>query len=260
MASHPLDLAGVLGQHSTDKRIDILRRIGAGGSISEAARQAGVSYKAAWQAIETLSNLAGTPLVMKAVGGSGGGGAALTEAGRQVLEAARLLERARSDVLARLEPGSSAATRREGNPRLAAMALRTSMRNQFPCEVQTLTATAGLVRVGLRLPAGGLLYSRITRDSVQLLQLTHGMPVLALCKATAVQVTARLHDAQAATRNLLAGTVLRTSRAAGGGEVSLQLEGGVSIVGLAAAGHGLKRGQPAVAAVEESGIVIAVSG
>ena len=65
------NLAGVLGQHSTDKRIDILRRIGAGGSISEAARQAGVSYKAAWQAIETLSNLAGTPLVMKAVGGSG---------------------------------------------------------------------------------------------------------------------------------------------------------------------------------------------
>ena len=68
------DLAEVLGHASTDKRIDILRRIGDGGSISEAARRAGVSYKAAWQAIETLSNLAGTPMVEKAVGGSGGGG------------------------------------------------------------------------------------------------------------------------------------------------------------------------------------------
>lgn len=56
-----------------DKRFDILRRIGETGSISEAARTAGVSYKAAWQAIETLSNLAGSPLVEKVVGGSKGG-------------------------------------------------------------------------------------------------------------------------------------------------------------------------------------------
>lgn len=259
MASHSPNLAGVLGQQSTDKRIDILRRIGAGGSISEAARQAGVSYKAAWQAIETLSNLAGTPLVMKAVGGSGGGGAVLTEAGRQVLQAAGLLEQARSNVLTQLDRGALTDAGGEGNPRLAAMALRTSMRNQFPCEVKRLAVTGGLVRVGLQLPAGGLLYSRITRDSAQLLQLCRGLPVLALCKATAVQVMAQAHDNTPPTRNLLAGRVLRTSRAAGGGEVSIQLEGGVSMVGLAAAGHGLRAGQPAVAVVEESGIVIAVS-
>ena len=34
----------------SDKRIDILRRIKETGSISEAARASGVSYKAAWQA------------------------------------------------------------------------------------------------------------------------------------------------------------------------------------------------------------------
>ena len=50
------------------------------------------------------------------------------------------------------------------------------------------------------------------------------------------------------------------SRAAQGGEVSLQLDGGVSIVGLAAAGHRLKVDQPAVATIEESGVVIAMSG
>ncbi|HCP76768.1 MAG TPA: ModE family transcriptional regulator, partial [Pusillimonas sp.] len=65
-------LDAALGHDITDKRIDVLRRIDAVGSISEAARDAGISYKAAWQAIETLGNLAGTPLVEKAVGGSGG--------------------------------------------------------------------------------------------------------------------------------------------------------------------------------------------
>ncbi|MEK9804372.1 MAG: LysR family transcriptional regulator, partial [Curvibacter sp.] len=88
MNRRSLPLADVLGYEASDKRIDILRRIGQAGSISEAARGAGVSYKAAWQALETLANLAGTPLVEKAVGGSGGGGAALTAAGLRVLQAA----------------------------------------------------------------------------------------------------------------------------------------------------------------------------
>lgn len=57
----------------TDKRLAILRGVDRTGSISEAARHVGVSYKSAWQAIETLSNLAGTALVEKVVGGAGGG-------------------------------------------------------------------------------------------------------------------------------------------------------------------------------------------
>ena len=91
MSNSSLPLADVLGHEATDKRIDILRRIGEVGSISEAARGAGVSYKAAWQALETLTNLAGVPLVEKVVGGSGGGGAALTPGGQRVLQAAHAL-------------------------------------------------------------------------------------------------------------------------------------------------------------------------
>lgn len=249
------DLAEVLGQASTDKRVDILRRIGQSGSISEAARRAGVSYKAAWQAIETLGNLAGTPMVAKAVGGSGGGGTVLTPAGRRVLAAAAQLDQARAEVL-----GSLADSRADDQVRsgLAAMALRTSMRNQFPCEVRGLRSTGGLVRVGLGLPGGSLLYARITRESAQLLDLAPGLNLLALCKATAVRVGARVEPGEG--RNLLEGIVRRASRATQGGEILLQLEGGVNLVGFAAAGHGLRVGQPAMAGVEESGVVLAIPG
>ena len=41
MSNSSLPLAEVLGHEATDKRIDILRRIGEVGSISEAARGAG---------------------------------------------------------------------------------------------------------------------------------------------------------------------------------------------------------------------------
>src|SRR6188508_26510 len=102
MKSPSLQLHSALGHEAADKRIDILRRIGDAGSISEAARAAGVSYKAAWQAIDTLGNLAGTALVASAVGGAGGGGPSLTPAGRQLLQAADEMARARSQVLARL--------------------------------------------------------------------------------------------------------------------------------------------------------------
>ena len=71
-SSPSLSLSAALGHALTDKRIDILRHIGECGSISQAARAAGVSYKAAWQAVDTLTNLAGAQLVARAVGGAGG--------------------------------------------------------------------------------------------------------------------------------------------------------------------------------------------
>lgn len=249
------DLAEVLGHEATDKRIDILRRIGEVGSISEAARGAGVSYKAAWQALETLSNLAGTPLIEKSVGGSGGGGAMLTPAGRRVLEAAAKLTQARAEVLALLEHESPGL---QGAPSLAALGLRTSMRNQFPGKVKSLATQEGLIRVELILPNGAALFSRITRESAQLLGLERGLPVLALCKATAVQIAKRIELGP--SHNVLQGTVTRMSRSAKGGEVALLLEGGVNLVGFAQAGHGLKVGQSAMACVEESGVVVAISG
>lgn len=253
MKSKGLDLAEALGSGATDKRIDILRRIDEVGSISAAARSAGVSYKAAWQALETLSNLAGTPLVEKAVGGSGGGGAVLTLAGRRVLDAAALLAQARSAVLGDL---GGAARPRSGAVNLAALGLRTSMRNQLPCVVAAMSATRGLVRVKLLLPGGEFLYSRVTRESAQLLGLSRGRQLLALCKATAVLVAPRVGPGD--PRNLLQGRVSRVSRAVQGGEISLQLDAGLNLVGFATPGHGLKAGRRAVAAVEESAVVLAL--
>ena len=86
-------LTAALAEQRSDRRIDVLRRIQASGSISEAARQVGISYKAAWQALDTLSNLAGVELVQRSVGGRGGGGAVLTPDALLLLEAASFINR-----------------------------------------------------------------------------------------------------------------------------------------------------------------------
>ncbi|HSV84566.1 MAG TPA: TOBE domain-containing protein [Ramlibacter sp.] len=238
-----LQLAGALGHAPADKRLEILRRVAAVGSISQAARDAGVSYKAAWQALDTLSNLAGAPLVERAVGGAGGGGARLTAAGAEVLRASGELARAREAVLGQLARPDA----------LPALALRTSMRNQLPATVAALRPHAGAIEVELSLAGGGSLWSRITRESAQLLGLQKGLAVLALCKATAVAVVQ-----EGAGVNALRATVTRAPRAGASGEVALALEGGLRLVGFSEAG-GLRKGDGAVALVEPSAVVVALA-
>ncbi len=253
MAKTKLHLSQALGHEATDKRLDILRRIGETGSISEAARSAGVSYKAAWQAIDTLGNLAGAALLERMVGGPGGGGAQLTPAGKQLLQAAELLAQARADVLARI--AGSAPDAVSG---LAALGLRTSMRNQLPCTVQALRAQGQAIQVEMQLSDGTPLFSRITRESAELLSLHRGQAVLALCKATAVSVAAPGEADQG--RNRLPGRVSRASRAAAGGEVALQLACGLQLVGFCGPGSGLKLRHDAEALVDASAVVVALAG
>jgi len=247
--SNKLQLAGALGHAPADKRLEILRRVAAVGSISQAARDAGVSYKAAWQALDTLSNLAGAPLVERAVGGAGGGGARLTAAGAEVLRASGELARAREAVLGQLARPDA----------LPALALRTSMRNQLPATVGALRPRAGAIDVELALAGGGMLCSRITRESAQLLGLRKGLDVLALCKATAVAVADEGGgNAEDAGSNTLRGMVTRAPRAGAAGEVALALDGGLRLVGFSAAG-GLRKGDVAIALVEPSAVVVALA-
>lgn len=236
-----------------DKRINVLRRIHETGSISEAARLSGVSYKAAWQALETLTNLAGVELVQKEVGGSKGGGTKLTEAGLTVLELSEELTRAREAVL------TSFASR--VTPELVPLSsatLRTSMRNQFPVDVERLERGPALVRVHLRIDAVNELKAILTQESAQLLGLKPQDKALALFKATCVEIARQLEPVKGAS--ILSGTVIRCARQEKGGEVTLRLSGGTSLVGFAHAEHGLKPGDSAQALVPAQTVVVAQIG
>jgi len=247
-----------LGHASADKRIEILRLIGRSGSISQAGREAGVSYKAAWQAIDTLTNLAGVALVERSVGGAGGGGTSVTAAGRHLLAMADELEQARAQVLARFQPQDSGLQAAGMSPVLAQLPVRTSMRNQLPCKVLALDLQGQIVRVQLQLAGGAALVSRITVESAELLGLRAALPVLALCKATAVSV-GRAADAKALRAgNLLLGRASRVARGPTGDEVAAQLDGGLQMVGFAAPASGLRSGSRVAMAVEESALVIAL--
>jgi len=73
-------------------KADLLDGIDRRGSIAAAGREMGMSYKRAWELIGTLNAMFRAPLVTRTRGGAGGGGAALTETGREVLALYRRME------------------------------------------------------------------------------------------------------------------------------------------------------------------------
>ena len=68
-------------------RVVLLERVHEHGSISKAARSMKMSYKHAWDLIDSMNRQADKPLVATTKGGKGGGGggASLTEAGEKAI-------------------------------------------------------------------------------------------------------------------------------------------------------------------------------
>lgn len=62
-------------------RIALLREIEKHGSISKAAKAMEMSYKKAWRLVDEMNKNANKPLVQQKIGGKGGGGTVLSEAG-----------------------------------------------------------------------------------------------------------------------------------------------------------------------------------
>ena len=65
-------------------KIKLLRLIDETGSISAAARSAGMSYRRAWLLVETMNACFVEPLVTTETGGTRGGGAMVTALGKKI--------------------------------------------------------------------------------------------------------------------------------------------------------------------------------
>lgn len=84
-------IEGKSGTFLGNGRIVLLERIREHGSISVAAKSMNMSYRHAWDLVDSMNNQASKPLVEKVAGGKGGGGARLTENGEKAIESFWLL-------------------------------------------------------------------------------------------------------------------------------------------------------------------------
>ncbi|KFX70449.1 ModE family transcriptional regulator [Pseudomonas taeanensis MS-3] len=226
-----MTLMTTLAQHVTRRpqRMALLEQIAVQGSITRAAKAAGLSYKAAWDAIDELNNLAEEPLVQRSVGGKGGGGAKLSAAGERLLVLYKRLENLQAQVLAAEDDHDLQL--------LGRLMLRTSARNQLSGRVRAIHPQGRNDLIDIELPGGAQIQAQITCDSTEKLELAEDRPVIALIKAGWLELNA-LSSAADPTRNQLQGWIEQIIPAADGpSEVRIGLASGQTLCALADASH-----------------------
>ena len=73
-------------------KIALLEAIHRTGSLSQAARDLGMSYRRGWQLLWSINSSFRVPIVITAKGGRGGGGARVTPLGKELISCYRAFE------------------------------------------------------------------------------------------------------------------------------------------------------------------------
>ncbi len=67
-------------------RVLLLKAIEKTGSLSKAAKSINISYKKAWQLLDSVNKSAKKPVTINSIGGKNGGGAILTDYGKDLVK------------------------------------------------------------------------------------------------------------------------------------------------------------------------------
>jgi molybdate transport system regulatory protein len=259
-----LEIATDLGSFLGDTRVRLLEEIDRHGSISQAAPHVPLSYKAAWDAVDAMNNLADRPLVERSAGGRAGGGTVLTDHGRRLVAMYRAVEAEHRAALARLEArfaddpvGDLPSFQRL----LRRLSMRSSARNQYAGEIVGLREGPVDVEVLVRVDEGLEVAAVVTRDSATQLGLAIGGEVLALVKASSVLLVTD-EGLRVSARNRLWGEVTRVVDGPVNSEVTLDVGGGRTATAVvtreSVQALGLEVGRRAGAIFKVSSVILAV--
>ena len=247
-------------------RIGLLRDIGREGSISAAATRHGLSYRAAWDAVQALNNLFPRPLVEGKAGGARGGKARLTAHGQAVLRAYDALDSEMKWVLGALELRLGGDAPRFDPTFLWSLTMKTSARNMLRGEILSVVDGAVNSEVEVDLGDGRRLVAGITREAAQELALAPGEPVIALINAGDVILAASPGPGEAplrtSARNDLEGRISRIETGAVNDEVHVDIGAGKPLVAVvtraSAEALALSPGVPVRALIKAGHVLLAV--
>ncbi|WP_455648248.1 TOBE domain-containing protein [Lonepinella koalarum] len=183
------------------KRVRLLKEIQKCGSINQAAKNAKVSYKSAWDHLAAMNEISPKPILERNVGGKNGGGTALTIYGERLLQLYDLLEQTQEKAFHILQdkniPLNSLLTA------TARFSLQSSARNQLfgkvtECLVHQLNAMVEIELPSLSQP----IYAWITQKSAVRLQLSWGKEVMLMIKAPWVKIHTNANQHKADEKNI----------------------------------------------------------
>ncbi|HIJ37782.1 MAG TPA: TOBE domain-containing protein [Rhodospirillaceae bacterium] len=254
-----LALKGNQGGPIGRDRIAMLEAVAAHGSITQAAKELGFSYKAVWDGINAINNLLPRPALLAKAGGRGGGGAELTEEGHHLIAAFRRLE----DKLSRI----SRTLAEEGLDNQTdllfwSVAMKTSARNAFRCQVIEVRWAPVNVEVTLQVSEKNEIVAVITKDSAQDLGIVVGRHAVALVKSSFVMLARGDSLPRLSARNKIWGTVVERVDGGVNSEIVLDIGSGKTLTAVITKDSAdelpLAKGDQACALFKASHVILAV--
>lgn len=243
------------------ERIRLLEAVARAGSISAGAREAGMSYKGAWDALAGMANLFGGPLLATQTGGKSGGGARLTPLGQAVVAAFTRLEGELARALHAMER-DLAGTGLQASSLLGGFMLRTSARNVLRGTVAAIRTDALSAEVSVAVTPETSIHAHITSEGLADLGVAVGRDVLVLVKANFVTLAVAGAVPRLSVRNRIPGSVARCEVSDVAGQVTLDIGGGrtltASITAEAVQDLGLVPGAAAEALFDSNRVILAV--
>lgn len=243
-------------------RVALLASIAECGSITQAAKAIKMSYKAAWDAIDSMNNLAGEPLVERVSGGKGGGGTRLTRRGAQLVQNFSIIEREHRRFVDQLSQQAQAEGIADDFLLIRKMHMKTSARNQFLGKVTQVRRGAVNDEVELEVVGGQKIVAIVTHESSEGLGLAAGVEAFALIKSSSILLVTEDGAARFSARNRMSGTVARVQPGAVNTEVVIELAGGGAVAAIitseSCSALGLAAGVKASAIFKASSVILGV--
>jgi len=239
-------------------RIKVLEAVVEHGSITKAAKVAGFSYKAAWDAVNSINNLLPSPAFVTKAGGRAGGGAEVTPEGRRLIATFHRLEARMSRISSLI---AEEGLEEHENFLLWSVGIKISTRNMFQTEVVALKRWPVDVEVNLRVSEENSILAVVTNEAATELALEPGRKALALIKSNFVNI-GLVDSAESPTRNCFRGKIARRVDAERNSEILLDIGGGKTMTAVAMRQTiedlGLREGDRASASFSPANVILAV--
>ncbi len=208
-------------------RIELLELIDKTGSISKAAKQMRMSYKAAWEAINEMNRESDEPIVIKLTGGKGGGGTVLTNKGKEYIKLYKELQNLQKLFFKTIQKYAVDINKLEKF--ISKPILRTSARNQFVGIIKEFHDFGTNVKLIASLSNNVEIVSKITKKSFLDLDIHLNDKVYLLFKSSFVKLQKNILQKEKGF-NYLKGRIVSIQKEEDSSEVTIEISDKLKIV------------------------------
>ena len=236
-------------------RIELLEQIEKTGSISASAKAMKMSYKAAWERINQMNELAEYPIIKKIIGGKGGGGTILTAHAHELIKTFKSFEKLHRQFIERF---AEAGDDPEHLARILGRTfLTTSARNQLPCKILQIKEHGINGSIELQLLGKEKFWADITMKSIHNMGLSNECNAYAIIKSSDVMIC-NTPPKENSKINIFKGTIQTIESINDNTEVTFILNGGEKLTGVITLqeSNSLKKESIAYACIAKRNIIL----